>query len=90
MTGIQHFALRIRYEPDSAKATQIKNAKKPDEINAIRTSFLTQDLKVFHLGTAIPKKTGVHKSVRGVGALDLLYDSATAVRLSRVHLAWQL
>lgn len=78
--SIQQFALRIRYHPDSPKAEQIANAKTPDELNDIRISFLTQDLKVFHLGTAIPKKTGVHKSVRGRGALDLLYDSATAVR----------
>lgn len=80
MPDIQHFALRIRYEPDSPKASQIKNAKTPKEINDIRASFLAEDLKVFRLGAAMPKKTSVHKSVCGVGALDLMYDSATAVR----------
>lgn len=76
----ESLVLRIRYQTESWKARQIAEAGSPGKIYEILKTFLTQDLKVFHLGTAIPKRTNLFRAAPNT--LNLNYDAASAVRLS--------
>lgn len=84
MDSGSHYLLRLRYFLKTPQAKQIANVRSGTDITKIYQTFLQDDLKSFHLGTAIPKRQNVHAA--GQDTLDLRYDVAFAVCSYRLDL----